>query len=1126
MVKLFKIARIIFQGVKYLLVKIKTILIMIIVILTTIIIGWNFGFAALNPEGEPNNGTNIRTIPRSNGYLNWSEIEALSEPIPGQNLNINESTRPRIAMENNKISVVWVDGNNTDGAGFDRDIFYRYFDGSSWSKIQVISEPVIGENYNSEASNAPAIVVEDSKIYVVWFDENNTHGAGKDKDVFYRCNLTGSGWEHIQVISEPIPGMNVNTGDSQAPKIAVEDGNIHVIWQDNNDTNGAGGDLDLFYLSNLSGSGWGEIFVISEPIQGNDFNIGDSVSPDIAVENGKVHTVWVDNNDTYGTGIDADIFYRSNLGSSWEAIQVISEPIEGFNTNVGWSIDPSIAVENDKIYVVWQDYNITNGCGGNPEIFYKCNLTGYDWDPVQVISEPVVGKNFNWGSKSRSDIAVENEKIYVVWTDNNNTYNASTDWDIFYRSNLTGSTWEDMEVISEPVVGFGFNLMTSSDPEIAVSSNGKYIVWSDWNNTQGAGSAETDIFIRFTLLPLALDIPKVTPTFGNTSTYFNYTVEYTHQKNKPPTEIAINISGTDNSLLEVDPADNNYQDGKSYYYNTRLNISSDHTFQIHVTDGIYIISSALFNKPDVYNTRPGIITVDNLTTLEDIYYEMPYEYEDIDIANINQFGHWHFSTNASWLAFDFNTAVLNGTPTNDEVGEYWVNLTINDTIEIDFTNFTLTVIDVNDDPAINTTNVEITYEDIIYFVDYNATDIDSPPDAQIWSLNTNASSWLSIESDTGVLSGIPTNDEVGVYWVNISVNDTESGLDHTNFSLIVLNVNDPPEILTEDEINADVEVLYHVDYNATDIDSPLSQLIWTLDTNATWLTINSNTGIFTGTPTLTDVGWYNVNISVSDGDGGQAWHEFILTVIPKEAANKPPNITTIDVGTTKVNELYQVDYDATDDRTPVDLLSWALETNASWLKIENKTGVLWGTATLNDVGWCWVNVSVIDSENAWDYHNFTLHVMTVPIMTFPPELSNPNLTPSEGDTETEFRFSIVYSHRDDELPDSIQVIIDESPHDLEYNASSDSYQYITNLTEGVHTYYFTTTLGKFTVSTENYTTPNIQKPDVRKTTHDDESWDWLVWIIIIIIIVALILLFLYLRKKQPPQEDIDTYEEE
>ena len=75
------------------------------------------------------------------------------------------------------------------------------------------------------------------EIYVVWEDAYNFNNAGEDPDIFYRCNLTGSQWENIQVISEPCQGVNYNIADSSMPTIAVENGRIYIVWHDENETN-------------------------------------------------------------------------------------------------------------------------------------------------------------------------------------------------------------------------------------------------------------------------------------------------------------------------------------------------------------------------------------------------------------------------------------------------------------------------------------------------------------------------------------------------------------------------------------------------------------------------------------------------------------------------------------------------------------------------------------------------------------------------------------------------------------------------------------------------------------------------------------------------------------------------
>jgi hypothetical protein len=670
-------------------------------------------------------------------------------------------------------------------------------------------------------------------------------------------------------------------------------------------------------------------------------------------------------------------------------------------------------------------------------------------------------------------------------------------------------------------------------------------------------------------------------------------------------------------MLEVDPSDTNYVDGKEYFFNiTHLDIGT-HTYKFWTSDGVMKIDTPNFNGPTVYNTQPTITTSDNLTAIEDSYYEVHYEYEDIDVVNVGQAPFWNYSTNASWLSFDNVTAILNGTPTNDDVGTYWVNISINDTMEFDFTNFTLNVVNVNDDPIINITNIEITYEDELYEVDYNATDVDSPIANQVWSLDTNATTWLGIDSATGVISGTPTNDDVGEYWVNVSVVDGDGGDAYETYTLIVMNVNDRPEITTADVLTTNADILYSVDYNATDIDSPLSQFSWALATNGTWLEIDAVTGILSGTPTNADAGWYNVNVTVDDGDGGQDWHEFIVTVIHSGVIiNLPPMITTTDVVSATAGEMYYVDYNATDDRTPLDLLTWQLNTDASWLSIVSSTGVLSGTPIISDVGDYWVNItvgdgeggsdfhnftltvyseannppeiiteddknaivgelysvdyeanddrtpvnnlqwsletnaswlsigknsgvlsgtpnatdvgsywvkiSVFDGEDGWDFTNFTLWVTTEEITEFPPELSNPSVSPTTGDTNTDFTFSVDYSHPDDEPPDVVKVVIDGIANEM--SLVGDHYEFTTKLTEGNHSFYFTTTLGEFTVNTGTFNIGPITKatvgPDDGDEKDDEEDNTWLFALIgvIIVVIIVLMLLFVFLKKKKREEE--------
>jgi predicted transcriptional regulator len=1032
---------------------------------------------------------------RSND-IDWGKIQVISEPVFTQNLSTKSSEAPRIAVENDKIYVVWEDMNNTNGAGIDKDIFFRYFNGNKWSDIQVISEPIPDLNISKGWETYPDIAVENGRIYVVWGGVDNISGEGTDGDIYFRCNLKGSSWEDIQVISEPVQGQNNNNKSSSRPRIAVDNGKIYVVWMDGNNTNNAGNDNDIFYRCNVTGSNWGDIQVISEPVFGQNINNDRSLSPSIAAENGKIYVVWEDETDYNGAGTLMDIFYRANLtGTGWEDIQVISEPVPGKDFNTYYSSYPDIEVENGKIYAVWEGRNATYG-GTWAVTFFRCNLTGTNWESEQMISENVQSRSW------RPDISVDNGKLHVIWSDDSNKNGCGGDRDIFHRCNLNGSGWGEYHIISEPIINQNFNTGGTAGRACSVENNVLFVVWSDGNNTDGSG-IDNDISLRklkFTSLPFSLKFPEVSPRSGNTSTEFNFSTTYYHSNNTPPTTMKVIIDGIEHLMLEVDTGDTNYIDGKNYYFKIKNLDIGTHTYEFNASDGINYTKTKLFGYVEVFNTVPQITTLDNLTAIEDKYYETIYEYEDIDIVNVGQTCHWEFATNTSWLNLNNKTGQLYGTPGNDDIGTYWVDIAICDPFDLKRTNFTLTVLDVNDNPKIITENIEVTNEDDLYEVQYNASDIDSALEKQIWSLATNASNWINIDTSLGLLKGIPTNSDVGDYWINVTVNDSENGIDFTNFTFTVLNVNDNPIILTEDVLLVETGKEYKVDYNATDIDSPISKLNWSLKTNATWLTIDTDSGLLEGSPTWND--------AVSDADEGITWHKFILIVYQ---GNLPPIILTEDIEIARINEPYEVEYNATDDK-PSDWLKWSFKSNASWLSFYSVSGVLSGIPTENDGGHqYWVNISVIDGGSVWDYHNFTLSVLRESKVNNIPILIHLLLTPSEGNTKIEFVFSVDYIDSDNDPPENISVVIDGIAYDMTLKSGESpfngKYEYKTKLGKGSHSYYFTASDGKDIITSRTLIGPIVDHAE----KVDETDWYNSIFVIIttpIILVIIITSLFI------------------
>jgi len=150
---------------------------------------------------------------------------------------------------------------------------------------------------------------------------------------------------------------------------------------------------------------------------------------------------------------------------------------------------------------------------------------------------------------------------------------------------------------------------------------------------------------------------------------------------------------------------------------------------------------------------------------------------------------WQFDTNASWLEWGQASHNISGTPNNTHVGKYWVELRAETIDAYGLVNFTIHVNNTN--PVISTDDFVTAYEGQEYLIDYNSTD--DGQGAITWHLDTDAN-WLYLNTSSGVLNGTPSETDLGIFSVNLSVDDGNGGWDFTEFKLEVLEKNDPPEL--------------------------------------------------------------------------------------------------------------------------------------------------------------------------------------------------------------------------------------------------------------------------------------------------------------------------------------------
>ena len=171
----------------------------------------------------------------------------------------------------------------------------------------------------------------------------------------------------------------------------------------------------------------------------------------------------------------------------------------------------------------------------------------------------------------------------------------------------------------------------------------------------------------------------------------------------------------------------------------------------------------------------------------------------------------------------------------------------------------------NYDPIITSAADTTATEDQFYSYTVTATDIDG--DTLTYSLTTQPS-WLSIDSATGVISGIPTNDDTGDTVVSVSVADVHGGQDTHTYTLHVLNTNDPPVISGFPDsvvFRSDSAVTLNLNDYVTDVDDPDSTLHWLVSgNNSVIVTINDILNVAVLSSPLSWTGFETLIFNVTD----------------------------------------------------------------------------------------------------------------------------------------------------------------------------------------------------------------------------------------------------------------------
>jgi hypothetical protein len=344
---------------------------------------WNSNVYLLWQDSIPSDHTNYDIFIKNsndNGTTFGSSVNLSN--------NSGFSEHPQIAAYDNNVYAIWAD----DTSGNREVLFTRSVDnGTSFDKIKNLS------NNTSDSFNQEIAVFGDT-VYVVWLDQSD-----EDDETNILLKASGDGGETFG----RTVNISSNANQETFPKIAAFEGSVYIAWNTADNTLDERDNEGLFFVrSQDGGNTFDNIIKLNHE---NDFGelqiaafdetvyVASGGLPSIDV-NGVLLTksndggrsfsepVTIDENGRFVNSLNVEVSaYDEQF--SYVAAQVSvsgneeilllemtgnnSTKVLNLSNNPKISECPSIAIEGDNIYVVWEDMT-----PGNHEILYAKGTRG------------------------------------------------------------------------------------------------------------------------------------------------------------------------------------------------------------------------------------------------------------------------------------------------------------------------------------------------------------------------------------------------------------------------------------------------------------------------------------------------------------------------------------------------------------------------------------------------------------------------------------------------------------------------------------------------------------------------------------------------------------------------------
>jgi len=581
--------------------------------------------------------------------------------------------------------------------------------------------------------------------------------------------------------------------------------------------------------------------------------------------------------DNAGSSVAAtDITFTDNLNNSLPGLSATSLPPSPCGAG-------SIITGTTFIIVNGGQLDAGSSCTFDVPISIPAGASQGEYNsPTSAMNATVNGNN-TASPASTDTLYVDILEAVITTNASNPTYSSPIPVNIHFARPVIGFAESDLVITNGTSANFSGSGQDYSI-NISPTTTGNVVVTLPASSVTDAinpSIQNIEANLNITFLDPPANVQVTSPSIATTYTGSQFVIEGTHAIDASRVFLYADINNdgiADNAtVLASDLVTNNV-----WSMTTALSPQVNNNFLVVWEDRVNNLNRSV-NVPTITETTPNYTPVINgspaTTVDEDTNYSFTPTMTD---ANTNDTHTYSISNKPSWASFSTTTGVLSGMPLNANVGtnsNIIVTVTDSTGLSASLPAFAITVLNTNDALVISGAPSTSIAEDSIYSFTPSISDVDVG-DSAIFNI-TNQPNWADFSSISGQLSGIPSNDDVGISNI-ISITVTDGGgasASLPEFVITVTNTNDAPEISGIPFTRAIEGLTYSFTPTLIDVDA-LDLLTTSIANKPSWAVFNQSTGLLTGNPTRSDIKTYNnIVISVSDGEITTNLVPFSITVL-------------------------------------------------------------------------------------------------------------------------------------------------------------------------------------------------------------------------------------------------------